>query len=71
MPIGSRATSNGNQMSSLRASQGLPSALLHFIMQHTVKPAFGKALGNVLDRSLRHRKRLDNFGFIPPISQFQ
>jgi hypothetical protein len=40
-------------------------------MQHPIESAFQKAMGHVLDGGLRHGKRLGNFGFIPPISQFQ
>ena len=58
-------------MSRRLSSQGLPSALLHFIIQHQIKPAFRKALGDVLDSGPRHRKRLGNLTFVSPISQFQ
>ncbi len=58
-------------MSGLRASQRLPSAPLHFIMQHQIKPPFHKTVGDVLDGGPSHRKRLGNLGFVPSVSQFQ
>jgi hypothetical protein len=39
MPIRSRTTGNGNEMSGLLAGQGLPPSLLHLIMQHQGEPA--------------------------------
>ena len=58
-------------MGGMLACQGLPPSLLHFIMQDQIEPAFCKAMGDVLHRGLRNRKRLGNLGFIPSISQFQ
>ncbi len=35
------------------------------------KPSFRKAMGDILDGVLRHRKRLGNRAFVPAISQFR
>src|SRR5215471_2408337 len=71
MSIGSRATGSRDQMGGLLTGQGSPPSLLHAIMQHQVKPPFGKALRDVLDGRLRNRKGLGNLSFIPAVSQFQ